>query len=676
MNFKRNPKTDFKDIDKLSKNEAQEEIKDLREGIEYHNRKYYVENAPVISDKTYDKLFRRLQDLENAFPEFRSKDSPTQKVGTEPVEELKKVRHASPMLSLNAVMEDKEVKNFLDNVGPDSTFIVEPKFDGFSVEIVYENSRFKTGSTRGDGIEGEEISHNLRQIKSLPQNLKGNNIPNLLVLRAEVLMSKSGFQDLNKERIEQGREAFATARNAASGMMRQLDPKKVKGDIFRIVFYEILKIEGHEINSHWERLQKLSNWGLIIDEHNKKVNSYEEIKNFHKKIAAEREKLDYEIDGIVIKVDDINLREKLGTRERSPKWALAWKFEPKKEVTRIKDIVVQVGRTGMLTPVALLEPVEVGGVTVSRATLHNEDEIHKKDIRRGDKVRVIRAGDVIPEVMEQIPEKGRKRSAEFNMPDNCPSCGAKIYREGAYYLCPNGLSCRAQLIGKIFHYASQEAMDIEGLGEETVRELVDREMVKNIADLYELAKDDFMELEGFSDKSSENLHKAIHKYKEVEIDRFLYALGIHHIGRHIARVLVKNYDNWKALTKAGKQELLQINEIGPEIADSFREFFDEEENNNTIQRIFDAGIELKPLKTKESKALKDKTIVFTGELDEFTRDEAKSEAEKFGAHASSSVSNNTDFIVAGKNPGSKLNEAKKHNVKILNEQEFKELLKK
>jgi DNA ligase (NAD+) len=685
MDYKHNPKTDFKDIDSLSKKEAQQQIEDLREGIEYHNYLYYVKNQPKISDTAYDKLFKRLQQLEEAFPEFQTDTSPTRKIGAPPVDKLKKVEHTVTMLSLNAVLEAKEARDFDDfirrNAGKDEiTYVVEPKFDGLSVEIVYENKMFKYGATRGDGQTGEDISENIKTIGAVPLRLhreNGREIPSFLAVRGEIFMPKAAFHEMNKRRIEHGENPFANPRNAAAGTMRQLDSKKVADKPLDIYFYEILQIEDQEFSSHWDVIQQLPKWGLKTDKDNRKCDSFHEVEEYREELSRKRDELKVEIDGIVIKVDDYALRGRLGTRQRSPRWALAWKFPPKKEVTRLEDIVVQVGRTGMLTPVALLQPVDVGGVTVSRATLHNEDEVHAKDVRPGDKVRIARAGDVIPEVVERIKEPGKERGQKFSMPEECPVCGSEVFKEGSYYFCSAGLSCEAQLIGHVMHYASRDAMNIDGLGEKIVKKLVDKDMVHDVADLYHISVDDFKSLEGFAQKSAENLYDAIQEAKAARFDRFLYALGIRHVGRHVARVLAIKFHAMDNLREAEEETLQNVREVGPEIARSVYHFFQQEENQKVLERLQAAGVKVESMKPEEkSFPLEEKKFVFTGSLDEFTRDEAKKAVEDLGGRATSSVSGETDYVVAGEDPGSKLDQAKKHNVKILNEKEFKDLLKK
>jgi len=683
VDFKKKPKTEFKNLDNLTEEEAREEVEALRGGLEYHNYLYYIKHEPRISDAVYDKLFRRLQNLEEAFPALRSENSPTQKIGAAPLDKLKKVSHTLPMLSLNTALNEDEARDFDDfirrNIGKKSvSYTLEPKFDGLSVEVVYEHGIFKYGATRGDGTEGEDISPNLKTVGPVIMRLQKQNsdkIPAFLALRGEVFMPKGKFLKLNRKRIERGEEPFANPRNTAAGIMRQLDPKKVADKPLDIVFYEILRIEGITFSSHWEELQQFPRWGLKTDPLNTKCTSFSEIQSFHRKLEEEREDLHYEIDGVVIKLDDLAERERLGTRQRSPRWALAWKFPPKKEVTRLEDIVVQVGRTGILTPVALFQPVDVGGVTVSRATLHNEDEVLRKDVRPGDKVRVARAGDVIPEVIERIREPGKKRGEKFSMPDTCPVCRSEVMREGAYTFCPAGLSCAAQLRGHLRHYASRDAMNIEGLGEKIVAQLVDRGLVRDIADLYRLDEDDFMDLEGFARKSAQNLFRAIREAKNPSLHRFLYALGIRYVGSHVARVLARNFRSLKRLMIATEEELQNIREIGPEIALSVHRFFSQKENLNVLRRLRESGVEVEEeLTGRADLSLEGKIFVFTGELENYTREEAEELVENKGGQATSSISDETDFVVAGKNPGRKLDRAKKREIRVLDENEFVKIL--
>lgn len=682
MDFKKNPPRKFKAVDRMTEEEARDEVEALREGIDYHDFLYYVKNQPAISDALYDKLFQRLEKLEEAFPGLQSDTSPTRRVGAKPVSSLKKVEHAAPMLSLNAALEQGEVKNFYDFVRRNTRngkpeFVLEPKFDGFSVELVYEKGTFKHGATRGDGEVGEDITHNLKTLRTLPLRLRrGEGVPGFLSVRGEVFMSKQGFQELNKRRIENGKEPFANPRNAAAGTMRQLDPKNVAGKPLDVLFYEVLEaIEGRP-GSHWELLKRLSQWGLKTDDHSKKADSFEDIREYHEKISHERDSFELDIDGIVIKVDGYAQREDLGMRQRSPRWAFAWKFPPKQEVTRLEDIVVQVGRTGMLTPVALLQPVDVGGVTVSRATLHNEDEVRKKDVRPGDRVRIARAGDVIPEVVERVKEPGTKRAEAFSMPEKCPACGADIYREGAYSFCPGRLKCPPQVIGGIVHYASREALNIDGLGEKTAQALVENGLVRDIADLYSLSQEDLKGLEGFADKSARRLHQAIQETKKPRFDRFLFALGIRHVGRRVAGILARSFGSMDDLKSAGQEEIRQSAEIGPEIAASVREFFSREDNRQVLRKLERAGIRVQEMPGGEKKTLplEGQTFVFTGTLEDFTRKEAEDLVESSGGRATSSVSHETDYVVVGRDPGGKYDEALEKEVPILDEDAFKSLV--
>ncbi len=682
MDFKKNPKTHFKKVDKINKSEAGKQIEALREGIEYHDYLYYVKNKPKISDRTYDRLLARLEELEQAFPDLQSEDSPTKRVGAEPVSELRKKEHAAEMLSLNAALDERGARNFdryiRKRIDRKPQYVLEPKFDGLSVEIVYKNGRFEYGATRGNGRTGEDISHNIRTIHTVPLRMRNGseNLPSMLAVRGEIFMPKDKFQDLNKQRVENGQEPFANPRNAAAGTVRQLDPANVVDKPLDIIFYEILKIDGCEFKAHWKMLGRLADWGFKTDRHNEKCSSFRKIASYREQMVEDRDELDYEIDGIVVKLDDYELRDELGVRQRSPRWALAWKFEPKEEVTTLREIAVQVGRTGMLTPVALLEPVDVGGVTVSRATLHNEQQVHEKDIRVGDKVRIERAGDVIPEVAERIKQRGKKRRKPFSMPEKCPSCGAKIYKEGAYYFCPASMTCRAQLTGRVIHYASKKALDIEGLGDETAEELVRKKMVAAVPDLYKLSVQELKKLDTFAEKSARRLHDEIQQTRKVAMDRFIYALGIRHVGEHMARVLAREYRKIEDLAGATVSDLTDIDEIGSEIAQSIHNFFKQKNNRDALRRFREAGVRPQPLREKTKKRnLEGKTFVFTGELDNYTRSEAKRLVESHGGRATSSVSSKTDYVVVGEDPGSKRDEARKEDVQLIDEKRFQKLLK-
>jgi DNA ligase (NAD+) len=685
MDFKHDPDTDsdFKNPEALSKKEAKEQVQALRKTIEYHDYLYYVKNSPAISDHTYDILFDRLRELEETWPDLRSSDSPTQKVGAPPVDSLEKRKHTAPMLSLDAVKEQEQVAKFHDTMADHISlekdwYVMEPKFDGLSVEVVYRDGSLEYGATRGDGETGEDITENLKTIGALPLRLRKNrNTPSFLAVRAEVIMPMEGFQALNRKQVENGKEPFANPRNAAAGIIRQLDPSKVADKPLTLFFYELLAIEGPAPENHWDLLQKLLKWGLRVWEKNKKTASFDEVKAYHRSMQENRDVLGFEIDGVVIKANDYDVREKLGTRQRSPRWAIAWKFAQKKEITRLTDIVVQVGRTGKLTPVALLEPVDVGGVTVSRATLHNADEVEHKDIRPKDKVRIERAGDVIPAVVERIKERKKSRSEPFTMPRQCPVCGSRVYREGAHHYCSGGLACFAQLEGAILHYASRPAMNIAYLGNKTVRALVEKKMVKDIADLYELTKEDITHLEGFAGKSAQQLHASIQSSKKARLDRFLFALGIRHVGSHIAAVLAKNFGSLDALRRASARKLKNIPEIGPRIADSASGFFGEKTNQNVLQHLFDQGVVVADMPQKKDGSLTGITFVFTGELEKYTRSQARRKVEDQGARATSSISGQTDYLVVGANPGSKLAEAEKEkSIQIIHENRFQKMVEK
>ncbi len=598
MDFRKRPRTTFKAISALSRAEARREVEALRDGIEYHDYRYYVKDAPEISDATYDKLLRRLEALEEAYPELRSPESPTQRVAGQPAERLAKCRHLASMLSLQAVVDPDEVKRFdtfvHERVGDTVRYVLEPKFDGLSVEVVYQNGRLVRGSTRGDGRIGEEITANLKTIRSVPLRLRQQgSVPTRLAVRGEVILGRADFRRANEARMARGEEPFANPRNAAAGIVRRLDPNEVAAYTLGVVFYDVLDVEGHVFPGQWDLLGQLSLWGLRTDAHNARVSTIEEIARFHRRLGAERDDLDYEIDGIVIKVDDFTQRDGLGVRQRSPRWALAWKFPPREDVSILEAIVVQVGRTGMLTPVALLQPVDVGGVTVSRATLHNEGEVRRKDVRPGDRVRLARAGDVIPEVIERVPRPGQRRKPAFSMPARCPACGSPIVREGAYAFCPAGLSCPAQLVGHLTHYASREALDIAGLGEKTARQLVDRGLVHDLADLYGLSVDDLRRLDGFAQKSARSLRDAVQGARAPSLGRFLYALGIRHVGGHVAEVLAAGLGDLEALRRASVEDLRAVDGIGPEIAASVHEFFGEKHNNRVLDHLAAAGVRVR-----------------------------------------------------------------------------------
>lgn len=666
---------------KISKEEAKKRIEWLRKEIWKHNYLYYVLNKPEISDEEYDKLMEELRELEEKFPEFITPDSPTQRVGAPPAKEFKSVKHIKPMLSLDTAKDEEEVRAFdrriRKEIGEDVDYVAEPKLDGLSVELIYEDGKYVKGSTRGDGINGEDVTENIRTIRAVPLVLREEElkIPKMLAVRGEVIMHIKDFEEFNKELIQKGEEPLANPRNAAAGSLRRLDPRETAQRPLDIFFYEIMHYEGDgiKIGEHWEALQALKKWGLKVNPYAKKCKNIDEVIKYHDEIEKIRENLEYEIDGIVIKVNKLEYQRKLGEKTRSPRWAIAYKFPPRKEETQIMDIIVQVGRTGILTPVALLKPVDVKGVTVSRATLHNEDYIKEKDIRIGDWVKVARAGDVIPEVIEVVKEKRRGDEKKFVMPDKCPICGSHVVKEGAYYRCTGGLSCPAQLKRSIAHFASKNAMDIEGLGGKTVDMFVDRGLIRRISDIYRLKKRDLLHLPRFAEKSAKNLIDAIEKSKNKGLARLIFALGISNVGEHTARLLAEKYKSIDKLMNTNEAELLSIKEIGPETASSIVNFFNEEKNKKEIEELKKLGVKMEYEEEKEGK-LKGKVFIFTGSLKDFSREKAKEIVEKHGGIVTNSISRNVDYVVVGEKPGSKYEKARELGLKIIYEEEFKKLV--
>ncbi|WP_439155963.1 NAD-dependent DNA ligase LigA [Yoonia sp.] len=663
------------------KSEAKDRIAALRKQINRHDRLYFVENQPEISDAEYDKLFAELEKLEKKYPDLVTPGSPTQRVGAEPVKDLKKVAHVAPMLSLDAVRDKDEVAEFLQRIRDKTDektarYVAEPKFDGLSIEVVYEDGQFLRAATRGDGETGEDISHSLRTVRALPLRLDGQeSASGELAFRGEAIMPRSGFQALNKARLERGEDPFANPRNAAAGILRRHDPSQAERIRFAVTFYDVTGIDSQTASTQWDLLELFRDIGLPVIGDRARCASLDDVRSFHDKLQKARDDLDYEIDGIVLKLDDRAARETLGARHRSPRWAIAWKFPPRTKETRIADIVVGVGRTGVLTPVALLDPVDVGGVTVARATLHNIAELHRKDFRVGDIVRIVRAGDVIPEVAERVPQPGVKRADPFEMPDQCPSCGASVERHGPMAFCPAGIACPAQLSGRLVHYGARSAMDIEGLGEKTAAQLVESGLVGDIADLYDITVADIAGLAGYAHTSATALHKAIHDRQQVPLDRFLHALGIRHVGGDTARRLARHFGTLDALTGASKEAIKDTAGIGPEIAGSVAAFFAEKRNRDVIARLQKAGVSPEPVKQADT-SLAGQTFVLTGTLDTWTRDEATDEIERRGGRVTSSVSSKTDYVVVGDDPGSKLDDAQAEGVDTLGEDAFKALLDK
>ena len=665
----------------MNKEEAKTRIEDLRKEIDRHNYRYYVLDDPVVSDAEYDKLMRELSDIENTFPEFFNPNSPTQRIGAKPLEAFSTVTHTTPMLSLANAMATEEVTDFDKRVkkllnAADLDYVMEVKIDGLAVELVYENGEFVLGSTRGDGYTGEDITQNLRTIRAIPMKMiecPDISIPSLLEVRGEIYMGKKEFQDLNKRRELSGEPLFANPRNAASGSVRQLDPKIIAGRKLNIFCYAVGEIRGANVKTHFQFLEYLKKWGFRVNPYAKLCTNLTEALEYYKYLHDIRDSIDYEIDGTVIKVNRLDYQNALGAVSRSPRWAIAYKFEAHEETSKINRIDVQVGRTGALTPVAILEPVTVSGVEVSRATLHNEDEIRRKDIMIGDFVIVSRAGDVIPEVIRVIKEKRTGIEDIFEMPDTCPVCGEQVVRPPgeAIRRCIN-INCPAQIKGSIEHFASKRAMDIDGLGEKLIEQLVDKNIIKDVSDLYYLSKQTLSGLDRMADKSAENIINAINVSKKRPFARFIYALGIRHVGEHISVLLAEQYKNIEELIAAKEEELINISEIGPEVSNSIKTFFRDDKNMKTIERIITAGVEIE-YKKEEVKPLKGLNFVFTGTLNKMGRDDARKKVEALGAQTSSSISKKVDYLVAGTEAGSKLDKAKGLGIKVLSEDEFLEM---
>ncbi|MBI5493026.1 MAG: NAD-dependent DNA ligase LigA [Deltaproteobacteria bacterium] len=670
----------------MDEKRAKEEIDRLKKEINRHNYLYYVLDSPAITDAEYDRLMRRLEELENQFPRLVTPDSPTQRVGAKPLEAFGTVTHTIPMLSLKNAFTGQEttefdarIKKYL-KMGEEIEYAAEPKMDGLAVELVYEDGIFARGSTRGDGYVGEDVTQNLRTVRSIPLRLtpgraEKKSIPRHLEVRGEVFLPLEAFRKLNREKEAKGEAIFANPRNAAAGSLRQLDPKVTASRPLDIFCYGLGSAEGAGFKTHYESLEFLSSIGLKVNPFVKVVKGIDRVLEYHREIEKKREELDYELDGVVVKVNDLALQERLGVRTREPRWALAFKFAPKQESTTVKDIIVGVGRTGALTPVALLEPISVGGVTIERATLHNQDEVDRKDVRIGDTVVVQRAGDVIPEIAYVIKEKrppGRELK-RFRMPDKCPECGSIVEREGALHFCMGGLLCPAQLKESIRHFASKRAMDIEGLGAMHVDQFVDSGLLKDVADIYYLNKDKLLGQERWAEKSAENLIKAIEASKRRTLERIIYALGIRGVGEHMARLLSKEFGSIEALMDTGEEDLVKVHEIGPETARSIVDFFKERHNLQVMEKLKKAGVVFPSEARKAKGRLAGKVFLFTGSLKTFTRDEAKDLVEAEGGEAAAAISKKIDYVVAGEEPGSKYDKARELGLKIIDEDEFRRM---
>jgi DNA ligase (NAD+) len=651
---------------------------ELRKQLREANYRYYVLDSPTLSDAEYDRLFRELSELEAANPDLRSADSPTQRVGAQPSDRFAKVRHRRPMMSLANVMSEEELVEFDSRVhrllGDEPvSYVFEPKLDGLAVTLSYENGRFVQGATRGDGQFGEDVTANLRTIKSVPLQLEAG-APKLLEARGEVFIRKADFARLNAEREAAGEPTFVNPRNSAAGSLRQLDPRETAKRPLSIFFYDVGETGELRFSSHWDKLQKLKELGLRTNPENKLARSLDEVRASYADLLERRHDVAYEIDGSVVKVDSEDQRRRLGSVSRTPRWAVAYKFPAEEEATTVEDIQVSVGRTGALTPVAFLAPVHVGGVTVSRATLHNEEEVRRKDVRKGDRVFLRRAGDVIPEIVRVIAEARPPAGlAEFQMPTQCPACGSEVHREGAITRCTN-LSCPAQLHGRLRHFASRGAMDIEGLGDQTCTQLVERGLVKTPADLYGLTRDQWLSLERMGEKSADNLLAALERSKKTSLRRFIYALGIRLVGEATARALALQFRDTDRFMDATLDELQAVRDVGPEVAQQIYEFTQTAENREAVRRLLAAGVEPAPEVVDDRGPFAGKTVVLTGSLTGYSREEAKAEIERRGGRVSGSVSRKTDLVVAGGDAGSKLKKASELGVRVLDEAAFRALL--
>ena len=652
----------------------------LRAAIRAHDYRYYVLDRPAISDAAYDRLFHDLVRLESAYPEIVTPDSPTQRVAGAPLPGFPTVEHLAPMLSLESVTDVDAVRRFDERIraiahGKAVRYVLQPKLDGLSLEIVYRDGVLLRASTRGDGERGEGVTENVKTIRSVPLRLRGRSVPRLLAVRGEAIMRLDDFRALNAGLEKAGQALFANPRNAAAGSIRQLDPRVTAARRLDVFFYDVLHLEGGpRLTTDTGLLQALAAWGLHTTPYARPSTSLGDVFRYHTEMATRRESLGYEIDGIVLKVDDLALRERLKTTARHPRWALAFKFVAREEKTTIEDIVVQVGRTGVLTPVAVLRPVQIGGVTVTRATLHNRDEIARKDLRVGDIVRVIRAGDVIPEVVERVGGDGVRRQRPFVMPARCPVCGTPIVQEGPFDRCPNGLACPAQLRRSIQHFGSRDALDIRGLGPETVDALVSGGLVRSVADLFALTRPDLLRVERFAEVSATNLLNAIDKAKRPSLWRFLHALGIPSVGAQTARDLAEYFGTLDRLQGADETLLTAVPGIGPNVARDVAEFFRYSVNRRVINLCRRRGVQVMETAGRPRGPLAGKTVVFTGSLASRTREAAEEQARASGARTARCVSAATDLVVAGAAPGSKYAKARALGVRIINEREFQQLV--
>ncbi len=669
-------------IEKKNKAEVKKEIEGLREKIRKHNYHYYVLDQPLISDYEYDQLMKQLIKYEQDYPEFVAPDSPTQRVGAKPLEQFKAARHLIPMLSLSNAFSEQELLDFDQRIKknfPQQIFdyAAELKIDGLAIALLYENGILVRGATRGDGVIGEDITQNLRTIGSIPLKLRESRGIDVIEVYGEVYMSRENFKKLNEERSKKLENLFANPRNAAAGSVRQLDPSITASRELETFIYQATLPGSDYFSTHMELLDFLKNAGFRVNSNIKLCANIEEAIEYCNSWQKRKSELNYDIDGMVIKVNQLSLRGKLGSTSKSPRWAIAFKFPAEQMTTRIKDIIVGVGRTGALTPVAVLEPIFISGSRVQRATLHNEDEIKRKDIRIGDTVLVQKAGEVIPEVVQVIKEKRTGEERVFQMPEKCSVCGSQVVKldEEVVSRC-NNISCPAQVKEKIRHFVSRGAMDIEGLGPALINQLVNNNIIKDFADLYYLKREDLLALERMAEKSSDNIIRAIESSKNRPLSSLIYALGIRHVGIYASRLLAEKLDNLFDLNKFSIEELVEIEGVGPIMAESILLFFQQKENKEIIKKLQRAGVNFSAeMKTSGEGILKGYQFVLTGTLRHLSRDDAKDLIEKSGGRVTSSVTKKTDFLLSGRDPGSKYQKAKDLNIEIITEEDFQRMLK-
>ena len=669
------------DLSKIKKR-----VDELRAEINDHNYRYYVLDAPVISDAQYDKLLRELQELEAKHPDLITPDSPTQRVGAAPAQEFGGVRHQLPMTSMDNAFDEAEAREWGERVrkglGADTAvrYTAEPKFDGTSISLRYEEGVLVQAGTRGDGSTGEDVTLNVRTIRTVPLKLHGKGWPKVLEVRGEIVIPKQAFEKLNAEQLKQGGKIFANPRNAAAGSLRQLDPRVTATRPLSFFPWGLGEVSGGKVSDHYSGvIEKLHDWGFRITDLFRTLSSVDDCLAYYAEIGAAREKIPFEIDGVVYKVDDLAARERLGFTARAPRWAVAHKFPAQEETTVVEDILASVGRTGVITPVALLRPVHVSGVTVTNATLHNQDELERKDVRIGDTVIVRRAGDVIPEVVMVILEKRKKGARKWHMPEKCPQCGSEVVREEgeSAHRCIGGLYCPAQRMGALLHFASRRAMDIEGLGDKLAELLVTSGMAETVADLYKLKdkKQALVDLERMGEKSAQNLIDQIEKSKGATLPRLLHALGIPQVGEATALALAQHFGELDAIMQADAEALQEVAGIGPNVAGEIHSFFHQKHNQDVLKALREAGVEPEPIViSRKPRPLAGKTFVLTGSLAGMSRDEAKEKLIALGAKVAGSVSKKTDYVVVGEEPGSKADKAKELGVPVLSEKEFLKLI--